>query len=56
MQTKQFCDGYLIKLKTLGMGVFECASIQRYFKDEMGITCNSSRIIVVDYNNNNNNN
>ena len=38
------------------MGVFECTSIQRQFKDKMGSRCNSNSIIIVNYSINNKNN
>ena len=33
----------------MGIGVFECTSIQRQFKDRLGSRCNSNSIIIVNY-------
>ena len=46
----------VIKLKISGMGLFECTSLQRQFKDKMGSKYNSNSIVMVNYNINNKNN
>ena len=38
------------------MRVFECTSIQRQFKEKIGIKCNSNSIIIGNYNIDNKNN
>ena len=45
----------VINLKTLGMRVFECTSMQRQFKDKMQSKCNSNSITAVNYINTKNN-